>query len=146
AATTGPWTRSCSPSVTAGTTAAARSTRRAARRRWRRRCCTSSRQPGGRGARTAAALLYRQSPGWAPRRDVILALTAGEESGLENGIEWLLAHRRDLFDVAWAWNADGGGGTSRGGRRVAFDVELAEKLYQSFTLTVRNAGGHSSVP
>jgi acetylornithine deacetylase/succinyl-diaminopimelate desuccinylase-like protein len=100
----------------------------------------------GGAAQMAAALLYLKSTGWAPRRDVILALTAGEESGLENGIEWLLAHRRDLFDVAWAWNADGGGGTSRGGRRVAFDVELAEKVYQSFTLTVRNAGGHSSVP
>lgn len=97
-------------------------------------------------AQMAAALLHLKAQGWTPSRDIILALTAGEESGLDNGVEWLVRTHRPLLDVEWAWNADGGGGATRNGRRVAFDVEVAEKVYQSFTLTVHNRGGHSSVP
>src|SRR6476646_10001728 len=41
-------------------------------------------------------------------RDVILALTADEETGDHNGVEWLLANRRDLIDAAYCINADAG--------------------------------------
>jgi acetylornithine deacetylase/succinyl-diaminopimelate desuccinylase-like protein len=81
-----------------------------------------------------------------PDRDLILALTADEEGGEDNGVQWLLANRRDLIDAEYCINVDSGGGELRAGKVVAFDVQAAEKIFQSFTLTVRNPGGHSSLP
>ena len=53
--------------------------------------------------------------GFVPDRDLILALTADEEGGSNNGVEWLLAKRRDLIDAEFCINVDTGGG--RGARR-----------------------------
>lgn len=100
----------------------------------------------GPGATLVASLLQLKSEGFTPSRDIILALTSGEESGNSNGVEWLLANRRDLIDAAFVVNVDGGGGALRGGRRTAFHVQAAEKVYQSFALTARDRGGHSSLP
>jgi acetylornithine deacetylase/succinyl-diaminopimelate desuccinylase-like protein len=61
-------------------------------------------------------------------------------------VQWLLVNRRDLIDAEYCVNVDSGGGELRGGKVVALDVQAAEKVYASFTLTVRNAGGHSSLP
>ncbi len=36
--------------------------------------------------------------GFVPNRDIILALTADEEGGTSNGVNWLLQNRRDLID------------------------------------------------
>jgi acetylornithine deacetylase/succinyl-diaminopimelate desuccinylase-like protein len=94
-----------------------------------------------------AALLRMRQEGIVPAGDYILALTAGEEGGGGyNGIQWLLAHRRDLLDVAYVLNPDAGGGELRDGKPVSFDVQAAEKVFQSYRLTVRNPGGHSSLP
>jgi len=94
-----------------------------------------------------AALLRLKQEGIVPAGDYILALTAGEEGGGGyNGIQWLLAHRRDLLDVAYVLNPDAGGGELRDGKPVSFDVQAAEKVFQSYRLTVRNPGGHSSLP
>ena len=41
---------------------------------------------------------------------------------------------------------DVGGGELRHGKLVALEVQAAEKVYASFTLTVKNPGGHSSLP
>src|SRR5205823_7782741 len=49
--------------------------------------------------------------GYRPNRDVILALTADEEGGEYDGVEWLLKNHRDLVDAAFALNADAGGVT-----------------------------------
>ena len=81
-----------------------------------------------------------------PDRDLILALTADEEGGTDNGVAWLLANRRDLIDAEYSINVDTGGGELRGGKVTALDVQAAEKVYASFSLTVKNAGGHSSLP
>ena len=34
--------------------------------------------------------------GFVPDRDIILALTADEEGGTSNGVDWLLKNHRDL--------------------------------------------------
>ena len=47
-----------------------------------------------------ANLLQDRRNGWVPDRDVILALTADEEGGDANGVDFLLAHHRDLIDAA----------------------------------------------
>lgn len=93
-----------------------------------------------------AALLRLKSEGFVPNRDLILALTADEEAGTDNGVQWLLANRRDLIDAEYCVNFDGGGGEIVNGKKTTFGIQAAEKVYQSFTFTVKNPGGHSSLP
>ena len=81
-----------------------------------------------------------------PDRDVILALTADEEGGADNGVQWLLAHRRDLIDAAFGINADAGDPVMRDGKVYERNVEASEKVYMDVRLEVRNPGGHSSIP
>jgi acetylornithine deacetylase/succinyl-diaminopimelate desuccinylase-like protein len=88
--------------------------------------------------------LHRE--GWRPDRDLILALTADEEGGKSNGVDWLLKNRRDLIDADFAINTDSGGVTSVKGKPVNVDVEAAEKLYADFEISATNPGGHSSLP
>src|SRR5581483_4395233 len=93
-----------------------------------------------------AALIRLKQEGFQPRRDFIVALTAGEESGVSNGVQWLLAQHRDLVDAEFCVNTDAGGGVIEHGRRAYFTMSGAEKIYQSFRLEVTNPGGHSSLP
>ena len=102
-------------------------------------------QKGGAATLVAAFIRLRQE-GWTPDRDLILALTADEEGGPENGVAWLLANRRDLIDAEYCINVDSGGGELRAGKVTALQVQAAEKVFASFTLTVKNPGGHSSLP
>ena len=84
--------------------------------------------------------------GYRPDRDLILALTADEEGGKSNGVDWLLKNHRDLVDAEFALNPDSGGVTTEHGKPVDFDIEASEKLYADYQLTVTNPGGHSSLP
>ena len=47
--------------------------------------------------------------GYVPDRDIILALTADEEGGDSNGVDWLLKNHRELIDAEYVLNPDGGG-------------------------------------
>jgi len=84
--------------------------------------------------------------GYKPDRDIILALTADEEGGKSNGIDWLLKHHRDLIDAEFVLNADGGGVDTVNGKPLIVSMDSSEKLYADFQLTVTNPGGHSSLP
>jgi acetylornithine deacetylase/succinyl-diaminopimelate desuccinylase-like protein len=84
--------------------------------------------------------------GYQPDRDLILALTADEESGKSNGVDWLMKNHRDLIDAAFVLNSDGGGVDSEHGKAITFNVEASEKLYGDYQLTAVNPGGHSSLP
>ncbi|MBI2403458.1 MAG: M20/M25/M40 family metallo-hydrolase [Gemmatimonadetes bacterium] len=92
-----------------------------------------------------ANLIRLKQEGYLPDRDIILALTADEESGDHNGVDWLVQHHRDLIDAAFAVN-EGGGGVIKGGKRLSNAVQASEKVFQSFTLEAANRGGHSSLP
>jgi acetylornithine deacetylase/succinyl-diaminopimelate desuccinylase-like protein len=92
-----------------------------------------------------ANLLRYKQEGWRPPRDLVLALTADEEGGDANGVEYLVANHRALVDAAYAIN-EGGGGVLLDGRPTMHTVQAAEKVPVNFTLTVTNPGGHSSVP
>lgn len=87
---------------------------------------------------------YRKE-GFIPDRDLIIVLTADEETSGES-IRWLVTEHRALVDAEYALNTDGGGGDYRDWKPIRFNVQAAEKVYQSFTLEVRNKGGHSSRP
>ncbi len=93
-----------------------------------------------------ATLIRFKQEGFRLNRDIILALTAGEESGIDNGVDWLLKNRRDLVDAEFVLNPDSGGVTTEQGKAVHVDVEASEKTYADFELTARNPGGHSSRP
>jgi acetylornithine deacetylase/succinyl-diaminopimelate desuccinylase-like protein len=84
--------------------------------------------------------------GYQPNRDIVLALTADEEGGTFNGVDWLLQHHRDLVDAEYVLNPDAGGVMTDKGRPIDVEVEATEKLYADFQLTATNPGGHSSLP
>ncbi len=84
--------------------------------------------------------------GYRPDRDLILALTADEEGGASNGVDWLLKNQRDLIDAAFVLNSDSGGVDLEHGKPLSFDVEAEEKLYGDYQLTATSPGGHSSLP
>lgn len=90
--------------------------------------------------------------GYKPRRTIKLALTCGEEtSGAFNGAEWLAKNHKDWVDAEFALNEGGGGRTNgmpttKGGKVLVQTLQVGEKAYQDYTLTVTNPGGHSSAP
>jgi acetylornithine deacetylase/succinyl-diaminopimelate desuccinylase-like protein len=84
--------------------------------------------------------------GFKPDRDLILALTADEEGGKSNGVDWLLKNHRNLIDAAFVLNSDSGGVDLEHGKPVSFNVEATEKLYGDYQLAATNPGGHSSLP
>ncbi|MEJ7760210.1 MAG: M20/M25/M40 family metallo-hydrolase [Gemmatimonadaceae bacterium] len=92
-----------------------------------------------------ANVFRMKKEGWVPDRDIIIALTADEESGPANGVNWLLTNHRDKVDAGLVIN-EGGGGTLRGGKPLFNSVQATEKITTNFTLRATNKGGHSSVP
>src|SRR6516164_9136150 len=97
----------------------------------------------------AAALLRLKQEGYRGTRDLILALTADEENGCCNGVEWLTRNHRDLIDAEFVLNHDGLVGysiTSEHGVPQEFAFSATEKMYGDYQLTVTNRGGHSSLP
>jgi acetylornithine deacetylase/succinyl-diaminopimelate desuccinylase-like protein len=84
--------------------------------------------------------------GYVPKRDIILALTADEEGGGDNGVDWLLKNKRELVEAAFVLNPDAGGLVLRDGKPVEMELEATEKVYADFELTATNPGGHSSRP
>jgi len=92
-------------------------------------------------------LIRYRAEGYRPRRTLKVALTCGEETaGAFNGAEWLTKNHRDLIDAGFALNEGAWGELDSDGRRVAMQVEAAEKFPQNYRLEVTNPGGHSSRP
>jgi acetylornithine deacetylase/succinyl-diaminopimelate desuccinylase-like protein len=88
-----------------------------------------------------------KSEGFVPSRDLILFFSGDEETAQATTVDVVREHRA-LVDAEYALNADGGGGTldDASGKPLYFSFQTAEKTYADFTLTVRNPGGHSSLP
>ena len=92
-----------------------------------------------------ANLIRMKKEKFTPERDIIVALTADEEGGSFNGVDWLLKNHKDLIDAEFALN-EGGRGQEMDGKKILNGVQLSEKVFQSFKLEVKNRGGHSSQP
>jgi acetylornithine deacetylase/succinyl-diaminopimelate desuccinylase-like protein len=100
----------------------------------------------GQAAMWIANFIRYKQEGWRPARDLIVALTADEESGGEhNGVEWLLKNHRGLIDAAFCLN-EGGMGQLKNGKPLVNQVQVSEKATLNLQLEVRNKGGHSSMP
>jgi acetylornithine deacetylase/succinyl-diaminopimelate desuccinylase-like protein len=83
---------------------------------------------------------------YLPDRDVILALTADEEGGASNGVDWLLKEHRDWIDAEYCINLDGGEFEKDNDKRLLAGIQASEKVYVDFQFESLNPGGHSSIP
>lgn len=93
-----------------------------------------------------ATFLRLKAERFVPSRDLILAFTGDEETGMVTTNALVTKHRA-LVDAEFALNADaGGGGLDEKGNPTAYTVQLSEKTYATFDVTVTNPGGHSSTP
>lgn len=84
--------------------------------------------------------------GYLPERDLILALTADEEGGTANGVDWLLKNHRDWIDAEYCINLDGGEFERDGQKRLLAGLQAGEKVYVDYQFESLNPGGHSSLP
>ncbi|HEY1550829.1 MAG TPA: M20/M25/M40 family metallo-hydrolase [Kofleriaceae bacterium] len=94
-----------------------------------------------------ADMIEWKRDGFRPNRDLVLVLETDEELGASTqaGMTWLIKNHRDLLDAAFAIN-EGGGVAVKDGKPVWNSLQTAEKVFQTFTLEVKNKGGHSSQP
>lgn len=97
-------------------------------------------------AALVTSLILLKRSGFVPKRDIIVALTADEEGGADNGVDWLLKNRPDLVNASVVINPDAGGVQLKDGKPAELDFEATEKLYADFQLVATSAGGHSSLP
>ncbi|MDA9370669.1 M20/M25/M40 family metallo-hydrolase [Gammaproteobacteria bacterium] len=94
-----------------------------------------------------ASFLRLKSEGWIPGRDLIIAFSGDEETGMTT-TKALVNEFRHLTDSEFVLNADSGGATlpEDGGIPASFGMQAAEKTYVTWEMIVRNPGGHSSRP
>lgn len=83
--------------------------------------------------------------GFQPNRDIVLALTADEEAGKDNGAKWLMENKPDLMSAEYGLN-EGGRALLVDGKATLQGVQVAEKTYGIYELEAKATGGHSSVP
>jgi acetylornithine deacetylase/succinyl-diaminopimelate desuccinylase-like protein len=97
-------------------------------------------------AHLVANFVRLQQEKYVPDRDLIMMLTGDEE--VDGAVaKWLVSDGFALIDAEYALNTDAGGGLySTEFKPQAFLVQTSEKVYQSYRLTITNAGGHSSIP
>jgi acetylornithine deacetylase/succinyl-diaminopimelate desuccinylase-like protein len=94
----------------------------------------------------ATTLLRMKQEGYRPSRDIILALTADEEGGCCNGVNWLLQKHRELIDAEFVLNHDGFSVKAEHGVPKVFELGATEKVYGDYQLVTTSKGGHSSLP
>ena len=97
-------------------------------------------------AQISATFIRLKKEGFVPDRDLIIAFSGDEETGMET--TRLLAYERpDLAEAEFALNTDAGGGDlDVAGNALTYRIQAAEKTYVTWEITARNPGGHSSRP
>jgi acetylornithine deacetylase/succinyl-diaminopimelate desuccinylase-like protein len=83
---------------------------------------------------------------YQPDRDLIVALTADEEGGDYNGVDWLIKNHKDWVDAEYCINLDGGEFEVFRGKRMLAGLQASEKVYVDYQFEATNPGGHSSSP
>jgi acetylornithine deacetylase/succinyl-diaminopimelate desuccinylase-like protein len=91
-------------------------------------------------------MLRLKEEGFRTDRDLILALTADEEGGTANGVDWLLKNHRPLIDAEYVINHDNASILSNAGVPEIYELVASEKLYADFQIAATHPGGHSSMP
>ena len=93
----------------------------------------------------AAGLNPAKDPIPGLRRDIILTATADEETGGEDGIALVLRDRKHWLDAAVGLTEAGGMTITAAGRRI-YPLQVAEKGFARFNITVSGRWGHASMP
>jgi len=93
-----------------------------------------------------ATLIQFKKENFVPDRDLILALTADEEGGKFNGVDWLLKNHRDLVNAEFVINTDDLTLWTKGGKPEVMEIDASEKIYSDYQFVVTDSGGHSSLP
>jgi len=97
-------------------------------------------------AQLTSTFIRLKKEGFQPNRDLIIAFTGDEESGMIT-TRMLAYERPDLAEAEFALNSDAGGGAlDKQGHAVTYNIQAAEKTYATWEMTVHNPGGHSSRP
>jgi len=97
-------------------------------------------------AQLTSTFIRLKKEGFVPNRDLIIAFTGDEESGMTT-TRMLAYERPDLAKAEFALNSDAGGGDlDAEGKPIVYLMQAAEKTYVTWEITVRNPGGHSSRP
>jgi acetylornithine deacetylase/succinyl-diaminopimelate desuccinylase-like protein len=99
----------------------------------------------GNVAAAAVAFASLAREGVCPPGDVLLALTADEEVGVDHGMSWLATAHSDAVRAAFALNEGGGERCVLGGR-VYYLCCVGEKATAPFKLRLRGRSGHASDP
>jgi acetylornithine deacetylase/succinyl-diaminopimelate desuccinylase-like protein len=79
------------------------------------------------------------------RRDVLFTVTADEEAGGHQGAGWVAQYRPEWLRAAGALNECGGVSMTIAGRRL-YPIQVAEKGFSVYRITVRGTWGHGSMP
>ena len=94
----------------------------------------------------AATFMKLKQQGYVPERDLVLILTADEETTM-NAANHIAKEMKATLNLEYAINADALSGIlAPDGTLLGYYVQGAEKTYQTYRLNVKNPGGHSSAP
>ena len=99
----------------------------------------------GHVAAAAVAFASLAREGVRPPGDVLLALTADEEVGIDFGMSWLACEHPDTVRADFAVN-EGGGERCVLGDNVFYLCSVGEKATAPFRLRLRGRSGHASDP
>jgi len=99
----------------------------------------------GHAAATAVAFASLAREGARLPGDVLLALTADEEVGVDFGASWLAREHPETVRAGFGLN-EGGGERSVFGGRVYYLCAVGEKATAPFRLRLRGRSGHASDP
>src|ERR1700712_2731222 len=82
-----------------------------------------------------ADFIRLKKEGFIPDRDLILALTSGEESrDVYNGAEWLAKTQKTLIDAEFCINMDAGDPQEKNGKKISRTVQISEKAVLNLNL------------
>lgn len=91
-----------------------------------------------------ASFIRLKKSGFVPQRDLLLAFSGDEESGM---LTTRAVTKHPLVARAeYALNSDAGSGQQGADGKYRFNIQAAEKTYANFVIGARNPGGHSSAP
>jgi len=93
----------------------------------------------------AAGLDPARDPIPGLRRDVLFTCTADEEAGGDAGAKWIARERPEWLRAAGAVNESGGVSITVAGRRF-YPIQVAEKGFVPYRITITGTWGHGSMP
>jgi acetylornithine deacetylase/succinyl-diaminopimelate desuccinylase-like protein len=93
----------------------------------------------------AAGLDPARDPIPGLRRDILFTSTADEEAGGIAGAKWFAEHRPEWLRAAGALNECGGVSATIAGRRF-YPIQVAEKGFAAYRISIRGTWGHGSMP